>query len=340
MKKVLVSFLALSLMLSSLIFIAPQKAYAARTITCSTTAQIHDALKNAMAGDTIIIKAGTYTGSTSTSGNTSAFFYSGKNGTSSARITLKGEDPANPPILTGTGYTSGYTFYLKGDYWTISDIKFKTAKNGIMLDNANYNNLYKLEVYNIGYAGIHLRDGSSNNIVDSCNVHHTGKYSADYGEGVYVGSDYLKWTDNGGSYIKECDNNTIKNTHFGPYIYAEPIDIKEGTTGTIVENNTFDATGIKGTNGGDSFIDAKGNNAIIRNNVGYQNGATYLYDAFQVHQKFTGWGLNNNFYGNTVYFDSGNTTSYMVNAPSGSAKASNNTRSPSGNMYTGNVTEY
>jgi len=336
MKKVLVSVLVLSLMFSSLLF--SQTAYAARTITCSTTAQIQSALKNAIAGDTIIIKAGTYTGSTSTSGNSSSFFYSSKSGTSSAKIILKSESASSPAVLAGTGYDVGYTFYLTGNYWEIRDVKFKNAKNGIMLDNANNNLLYNLEVYNIGQEGVHFRDGSSNNVADKCYVHHTGKTKPEYGEGFYVGSDYTKWTDNGGSYIKECDNNNIKNSKMGPYCYAEPIDIKEGSTGTIVEGNTFDATGIKGLNGGDSFMDVKGNNSIIRNNVGYRNGASYLLDAFQVHQKSSGWGVNNNFYGNTVYLD--NTTAYVVNAPNGSAKASNNTRSPSGNMYSGNVTEY
>ncbi|NLG83153.1 MAG: sheath polysaccharide-degrading enzyme, partial [Firmicutes bacterium] len=193
--------------------------------------------------------------------------------------------------------------------------------------------LYGCEIYNIGMEALHFRDGSSNNIAENLNIHDTGKQTPDYGEGVYVGSDQSKWS----TYKKECDYNTVKNSTIGPGVTAEHVDIKEGTTGTVIEGCTFKGTGISGANYADSFIDVKGNNASIRNNVGYRENNSKIVDAFQLHQQVSGWGLNNYFIGNTVYLDI--STPYVINAASGtSAFASNNTRNPAGNMYKGNVT--
>jgi parallel beta-helix repeat protein len=315
--------------------ITPTPTPAGRVITCDTTAEIQSALQNAQPGDTILIAPGTYTGSTGGSGNSGAYFYSGVNGTASAPITIKSESAANPATLRGTDNNKAYVFYLTGDYWEVRDLKFSNGKKGIMLDNSNYSLIYNCEVYGIGEEGIHLRDGSSNNVVERCNVHDTGVVTADYGEALYVGSDYGKWS----QFIKECDYNTIKDCTLGPNVSAEHVDIKEGTTGTIVQGCALNGTGISGANAADSFMDVKGNQGVIKNNIGYRNGNSIIVDAFQVHQRQSGWGLNNDFSGNTVYLDSA--TPYVVTTDSnGTARVSGNTRSPSGNMYSGNITEY
>lgn len=295
------------------------------TITVSTASQLTSALSNAKPGDVIVLKPGTYAGN----------FTASNNGTSAAKITLKSESATSPAILKGPSITGGYVFYLTGDYWIVQNIKVETGNKGIMLDNANYNVLDGCEVYNIGGEAVHFRDGSSNNTIKNSKVHDTGKGAEPgMGEGIYIGSDNGKWA----TYAKECDNNKVQNCVIGPNVTGEHIDIKEGTTGTLIENCTFNGTGICGLHYADSFIDAKGNNAIIRYNTGYRNGNSNVVDAFQVHQQLAGWGLNNDFNNNTLYLD--NSTPYVVNVASGSAKASQNTRSPSGNMYKGAVTQY
>jgi hypothetical protein len=203
-----------------------------------------------------------------------------------------------------------------------------------VLDNANYTIIDNVEVYHIGEEAIHYRDGSSFNTLQNSNIYDTGTVNPQYGEGVYVGSDVGKW----GSFAKETDHNVIKNNVIGPNVRAESIDIKEGATGTIVEGNTFDGTGISGANAADSFIDIKGNNSIIRNNIGYRNNNPQINDAFQTNEKSPGWGYNNDIYNNIV--DMNNTTGYVINVKAGSAKACNNTRTPAGNMYVGAVTSY
>jgi uncharacterized protein YxeA len=295
----------------------------AATISCSTASCLQTALTNAAPGDTIILAAGV-----SFTGN----FTGVANGTSANPITIQSASSSSKSTLSGSGTGSGYTLYITGDYWVVKDVKITNAKKGIMLDNSNHTLIDGVEVYNIGEEGVHFRDGSSYNTIQNASVHDTGKVTADYGEGVYVGSDQGKW----GSFSAATNYNKISNVTFGPNVAAEHVDIKEGSQGTIVENSTFNGTGITGANFSDSFIDVKGNNDIIRNNIGYRNNNANILDAFQVHERVTGWGQNATFSGNTVYLD--NTTSYVVTTDTGgTATAISNTRSPSGNMYSGNV---
>ncbi|WP_179232983.1 discoidin domain-containing protein [Paenibacillus rigui] len=322
-RQTLYLFLSICLFLLLMVVFTSRPIHAA-TVNCSTASCLQTALTNAQPGDTIVLNAGT-----TFSGN----FVLAANGTAASPITLKSSSATSKAILNGGGTGSGYTVYITGDYWVVQDLKVTNAKKGIMLDNANYTLIDGAEVYNIGEEGVHYRDGSSYNKIQNSYVHDTGQVTADYGEGVYVGSDQGKW----GTYVKATNYNTITNVTIGPNVTAEHVDIKEGSTGTIVENCTFNGTGISGANSADSFIDVKGNNDIIRNNTGYRNNNSIIVDAFQVHQRVTGWGQNATFTGNTVYLDTA--APYVVTTDAnGTATASGNTRSPSGNMYSGNVT--
>ena len=167
-----------------------------------------------------------------------------------------------------------------------------------MIDNSNYTKIKNCEVYHIGSEGIHLRDNSSNCLIESCNVHDTGVVSPGYGEAIYVGS-----AESTTEYSHECHYNTIRNCKLWPNVAAEHVDIKEYTIGTTVENCTFDGTGMSGENYAKSFINIKGNDCIIRNNVGYRNGCTAIQRAFEQNNVVDGWGQNASVYGNQVYMD-------------------------------------
>jgi hypothetical protein len=309
----------------------------AATINVSTTAQLQNALIYAQPGDVIIIAAGaTLTGNRTTSGDPGGqgLFYSGQSGTSSSKIVLKSADTQNPATLKGLAVNDGsYGLHITGDYWEIRDIKVETAQKGIMLDNASYNLISHVEVFNIGDEGVHFRDGGDYNIIEYSYIHDVGKYQPGYGEGVYVGSAYST-----AAYAKDVHYSIIRNNTIGPNVTAEHIDIKEYTIGTIVENNIFNGTGISNKNSADSFIDVKGNDAIIRYNTGYRNNNSNVKHAFEVHAAVNGWGENNDFHHNTVYMDID--TPYIVNVPTGSAKACSNFRDPAGSMYSAKVTVY
>lgn len=298
---------------------------ATRTVTVSSTSELKSALSNAQAGDTIVVKPGTYTGT----------FSSSKNGTSSNPITITSEEGSSKAVLKGSSQSSGIVLNIKGDYWRVRKLKVTNGQKGIVLDNANNCHVYDCEVYDVGMEGIHIRDNSCNNNIDKCIVKNTGKVNQGYGEGIYVGTANSAWD----TYGKDCNNNKIKRCTLGPGITAEHIDIKEGTVGTIVEDCTMNGTGITGEHYADSFMDVKGNNAIIRNNTCNRNNNSNIKDAFQGSVQLSGWGKNNDFYGNVVNLN--NSTGYVIKLSSGAtAKASNNTRTPSGNMYSGSVTQY
>nr|6KFN_A Chain A, alginate lyase [Paenibacillus sp. FPU-7] len=296
---------------------------ATRTISCATASCLQSALKNAKPGDDIVLAEGvTFKGS----------FKAEASGTASQPITIRSAGSVNPAVLSGYSTGGGYSLYVTGDYWNITGLKMTGALKGIMLDHANHVQMDGLEIYDIGDEGVHFRDGSSDNIIRNSHIYNTGLIEAGFGEGIYVGSDKGKWA----TYNKSADRNVISGVRIGPGVAAEHIDIKEGTVGTIVENSVFNGTGITGANYADSFIDVKGNDAVIRNNIGYRNGNSNIVDAFQVHVQVAGWGQNATFTGNTVYLDQA--APYVVNAVGdATASAAGNQRYPAGNLYQGHV---
>lgn len=295
----------------------------AKEITCNTASCLSKALKSASPGSSIVLAPGTYTGT----------FSSDINGSSGQPIIIRSADSSNPAILSGTSTSSGYALRVRGDYWEIRDLKFTNAQKGIILDHSNYSLITDVEVYNTGMEGVHFRDGSSFSTIQNSSIHHTGRTAPGYGEGVYVGSA------DGAGYNQATHYNTIRNVVIGPHVTGEHVDIKERTKGTVVENCIFHGEGISGANYADSFIDVKGNDAIIRNNAGYQEGNKTIIDAFQLHEVVTGWGSNNVFINNKVHMD--NSDAYVIAAyNNASAKAANTVRTPSGNMYKGNITTY
>ena len=167
-----------------------------------------------------------------------------------------------------------------------------------MCDEANYNVIDSVTVYNIGEEGIHFRQFSTHNILQNSNISNTGLKTADYGEGVYMGTAVSNWAKNTDGKEDRSDSNKVISNHIGPNITAECIDVKEGSTGGFVSGNYFDATGITGANSGDSWMDVKGNGYLIENNKGFNPEGSILKDGFQVHCAVNGWGNNNVFQNN------------------------------------------
>lgn len=293
-----------------------------KTIQVDTTEKLREALKNAEAGDTILLAGGEYEwGQKGTAGS---LFMSSAEGTANAPITIKSIDKSDPAIIKGTSFSDDVAFYITGDYWNIEDITFCNSKKGIILDNSNYTIIKNVSVYNIGEEGIHIRDGSSYCQVIGANVHDCGIVSSDIGEGIYIGS--AKSTT---GYSYDCNNNIVQNCIIGPNITAECVDIKEYTTGNIIENCMMYGGGMTST---DSFIDVKGNEVTVRNNIFYDDENTNITDAVQVHCQIEGWGRNNEIYDNKAYLTA--ETSYFVRSWFGtSCSVWNNIRNPESDTY-------
>ena len=277
-----------------------RKAYVKSCMTnivrVTNTEELKAALANAKSGDEIVLAEGEYVYSGSTpKGRT---FTGEVDGKEEAPIILRSENPDNPSIISGTTTEHHYGLTILGDWWELRDLKVTNASKGIIIDNSNYTKVINCEVYNIGTEGIHLRDNSSYCLVESCNIHDTGVVTPKYGEGVYVGSS--KSTT---EYGYKCDYNTIRNCKIGPNVGAEHVDVKEYTTGTLIEYCTFDGKGMKGENYADSFVDLKGNDCILRYCTGYRNGETNINRAFEMNKLDEGWGQNAYIYSNKAYMD-------------------------------------
>jgi Right handed beta helix region len=241
----------------------------------STAAQLKTALSKAKAGTLIQLANGTYKGN----------FVASASGSAKLPIALCGSASA---VIQSSG---GYGVHLQGNYWVLAGFTVTGAEKGIVLDGASNNVLTGLTVTKIEQEGIHFRAASSHNVLKGSHVSYTGQKSPGFGEGVYIGSAESNWS---GGPDKSDDNQVLDNSidHTG----AENIDIKEGTTGGLIQGNHFDGTGMSGANYADSWIDVKGNGYTIEDNVGVDS----LTDGFQVHVAVKGWGENNVFHKNSA----------------------------------------
>eukprot|EP00984_Skeletonema_dohrnii_P033404 scaffold29864_cov150-Skeletonema_dohrnii-CCMP3373.AAC.1 len=298
----------------------------AKTIRCTNTTTLHAALLSVEPGDEIILAPGTYYDEDGISG-TASHFPAQVDGLPNARITLRGEDPNNKPLLSGSDAGSRTVLRVFGDYWTVQDLAVTNGQKGIIFDNANYGEIKNCHVYGIGYEAIHIRDGSDNCLVEGCNVHDTGIRNKGFGEAIYVGTDRGSW----GRYDPYVWNTTIRNCTLGPYVSAEAFDIKEGTQDTLIEFNTVDATGISDANYADSFVDIKAARTIVRYNTFIRNGAEKLEKGIAIIYRGTDYSAYENVIHDNYYYLDGVSNIKLVDSYSGSKDiwAFNNVREPS-----------
>ena len=194
-------------------------------IEVASVEELHKALSKAKAGHIIQVSPGIYDYSQY---ERSSKFYGTADGNKNSPIIITAKDPNNPPILTGPNLEHNYVLHITGDYWIIENIKIAYSQKGIVLDNSNYSIIRNVEVYSTGAEAIAIRDGSSNCLVQKCYIHNTGLVTPGYGEGIYIGS-----SESTTGYEYKCNNNIIEGCIFRD-IAAEPIDIKEYTTGQEV----------------------------------------------------------------------------------------------------------
>lgn len=233
-----------------------------RQVTVSDAAELAQAMAQAQAGDVIRLNPGMY----QVSDSGAQKFYGTVEGNQRQPIILQAADPADPPVLTGTGTDSGYVMHITGDYWVLEHLLLTNAQKGIVLDNSNHTVLRSCEIANTGAEAVAIRDGSSYCLVQQCSIHDTGLVTPGYGEGVYIGSAY---STSGFDY--KCDYNRVDGCVFRN-VAAEHVDVKEYTTGTEISGCTFHGEGMTGENYAGSFLDIAGNDCYVHDNTGYRTG--------------------------------------------------------------------
>ena len=263
----------------------PAPAAGARRVDVTDATALTRALAAARPGDWIHLSPGTYHGQ----------FEASAQGTASAGIVVCGPRTA---VLDGGGIDAGYGFHLTANRWTLSGFTVTNSQKGIVLDGASHAVLRDLAVVGIGDEGVHFRAFSTDDLLEGSIIHDVGRHDAHSGEGVYVGSAVSHWGGFSGGRPDASDRIRIVGNTIGPNTTAESVDIKEGTTGTVVEDNHFDGGGMTAA---DSWVDAKGNDALIVGNTGRDTPI----DGFQTHVILRGWGDGNRFDRNVADIGSG-----------------------------------
>lgn len=256
-----------------------------RLVQVTNSDELNGALAAAQPGDFIYLADGVYVGS----------FEAAVSGTAEQPIILYGTRNA---IIEGETVESDYGLYLTADHWILAGFAIRNVSKGVVTDNANHNLLQGLEVYQIGNEGVHFRSFSSDNTLQYSWIHDTGLTDAEFGEAVYIGSAVTNWERYTEGQPDTSDRNVVINNLLGPNITAEAVDIKEGTTGGLVRNNSFITTGNVIA---DSWVDVKGNDYQVVGNIGMAEVDSTVVNAVDIVEIIPGWGQNNILEGNGLY---------------------------------------
>lgn len=248
------------------------------TVDVSDADSLSKALKEAAPGAVIGLADGRYVGK----------FVATVSGSEQEPIFLCGGPGA---VLDGDNIKGGYVLHLDhAKYWRLVGFTVTGGQKGVMADNTVGSVIQDLTVHDIGDEAIHLRNHSTENVVLRNTISKTGLRRDKFGEGVYIGSAVSNWCNVTDCQGDRSDRNVVKNNKMSE-ITSEAVDVKEGTTGGLVEGNTFDGSKLSGA---DSWVDIKGNNWLIKGN----KGSSTTEDGFQTHQILKGWGDHNVFMGN------------------------------------------
>lgn len=201
-------------------------------------------------------------------------------------------------VLDANTIQTGYVLHLQANFWIIKGITLQNGLKGLVTDEANSNIIENILVTQIGEEAVHFRKFSKHNMIRNSEITYTGLKTPAYGEGIYIGTAHSNWSSITNGAPDKCDSNQVLNNKIGPFVAAECIDIKEGTTGGLIRGNVFESKGIVGANYADSWIDIKGNYNTIENNTGNNMQPSVLLDGYQVNCAFNGWGNYNAFKNN------------------------------------------
>jgi nitrous oxidase accessory protein NosD len=255
------------------------------TVTVGSTAALTAALSHIQPGAVIELADGTYSGQ----------FTMTAIGTAAQPVFLCGGRGA---VLDGGDIKKGYALHVTdSSYVRLVGFTAQDAQKGVVLDDTQDSVVQGLLVQQTGDEGIHLRERSSDDLVIGNTVTGTGLKRAKYGEGVYVGSAESNWCTYTACQPDTSDHDIVKGNVFGSTT-AENIDIKEGTTGGQILDNTLDGAGMSPA-GASAWVNVKGNDYLIEGNTGRGS----LKDGFQTHQILAGWGTDNTFKDNTAIVD-------------------------------------
>ena len=253
-----------------------------RIVRVGTAYQLNEALADARAGDVIVLGDWTIGGR----------FAATRSGTATFPVTVCGTRSA---ALDGGSVAAGNGVTVTGSWWTLAGFTVRNSQNGVVVQGGRGNVLRGLEIHTIGQTGVWITGQSRANTVEGSSIHHTGTTGAErYGRAIMLGSWNGSWA---GGAPDRSDSTRVLDNQLGPYVTAEHVLVREGTTGGLIAGNVIDGTGqVQSESWIDSWVEILGNGYTVRDN----RGARALRDGFQVRVELAGWGNDNLFSGNTA----------------------------------------
>jgi hypothetical protein len=254
----------------------------AATVNVTSATELTQALDHPQPGTVIHLAAAVYAGDFTASGR----------GSAALPITLCGPGGS---VLDGGDERHGSVLHLQGAaFWILDGFTVRNGQKGVMLDGTGNTVIRNLTVQHVGDEAIHLRAFSSDNTLVGNTITGTGLFTPEFGEGIYVGTAQSNWCKISACGPDTSDRNVIAGNTISDTT-AESIDIKEGTTGGLVKQNTFDGSAIV-QSAANAWVNVKGNNWTIDSNTGTNSPQ----DGFQTHEILHGWGTGNIFRNNTA----------------------------------------
>lgn len=253
-----------------------------RIVRAGTAYSLNEALADAKPGDVIVLGDGTLTGR----------FAATQPGTAASPVTVCGTRSA---VLDGGSVAAGTGFTVAASWWTLAGFTVRNSQNGVVVQGGRENVLRDLEIHAIGQTGVWITGQSRANTVERSSIHHAGTTGSErYGRAIVLGSWNGSWA---GGVPDRSDSTRVLNNQLGPYVTAEHVLVREGTTGGVIEGNVMDGTGqVQSESWIDSWVEILGNGYAVRDN----RGTRALRDGFQVRTDLAGWGSNNLLSGNTA----------------------------------------
>jgi hypothetical protein len=190
---------------------------------------------------------------------------------------------------------AGNGFTVSASWWTLAGFTVRNSQNGVLVKGGRENVLRDLEIHTIGQTGVWITGESRANTVERNSIHHSGTTGSErYGRAILLGSWHGSWA---GGVPDQSDSTRVLENQLGPYVTAEHVLVREGTTGGLIAGNVMDGTGqVQSESWIDSWMEILGNGYTVRDN----RGARALRDGFQVRVELAGWGNDNLLSGNTA----------------------------------------
>lgn len=174
-------------------------------------------------GDDLYIKSGTY--------HEASMTITGPSGSASKNTTIQAY-PGNTIIIRGDGYNSGRVKISGVNHMVFSGLNVTYYNEGIYVENSNYITVQNCNIYDIGQEAFAIKANSSYGTIKNNTIHDTGKWTNQWGEGIYVGTRQDN-TPNDNTNNITITNNTIYNTT------DECVELKPGTHDCIVDGNVM-----------------------------------------------------------------------------------------------------